>query len=239
MISADDQARVLAEALWEAERQYGERLSAADQVGVARELARLAGGDPLTNADVDAAFRRLGLKPPPRGYAGLVLSKARHVSRPSSIFDELISFRQFAIGNLSRRHGGRTRGNEDSLRDSLLTYLHRGYAEAHTGRGRTDIVIPEPEDTIIEVKVWTGRTAYEDGVEELARYIHTARPKRAFVVVFGDREPLPPIVEDHIQAVAEVRELEGLRVPVIVVPFEVDPPSKAAAKDRRRKRDRG
>jgi hypothetical protein len=56
------------------------------------------------------------------------------------------------------------------------------------------------------------------------------------MVVFGDRVPLPPIVPDHRTAIAEERALAHLVVPVMVVPFEVDQPSKAAANERRRKR---
>ena len=54
------------------------------------------------------------------------------------------------------------------------------------------------------------------------------------MVVFADRVPLPPIVSDHRQATAETRELEGLVVPVFVVQFEVDQPSRAASNARRR-----
>jgi hypothetical protein len=54
------------------------------------------------------------------------------------------------------------------------------------------------------------------------------------MVVFGDREPLPSIASSHSDPIAEVLTLEGLKVPVIVIPFEVDAPSKAlrAAKSR-------
>ncbi|MFN2587798.1 MAG: hypothetical protein ABR613_06760 [Actinomycetota bacterium] len=235
MISAEERTKELLEVLWVAERQYGELLEAPDQVAIARSLAIV----PVTELgvnNIEAAFKELGLSPPPRGYSNLVVSRSRRVRRPAGLVDELLEFRQFAIGNLSRQHGGKTKGNEDRLRDALLTYLRRGYAEAHTGRGQTDILIPKPEDAIIEVKVWTTLRTYEDGLTELGRYIHTSRPKQAAFVVFGDRTPLPSIVRDHNQAIAEVRELEDLQVPVVVVPFEIDPPTKAAANERRRKR---
>lgn len=237
-MTSDDQVKDVLEVLWAAERDYGGRLSAANQVAVARKLmaSRLAD---LTACDVEAAFRDLKLQLPPRGYANQVASRARLLHEPESLLDEILGFRGFAIANLSSEHGGRTKGNEEGLRNDLLLYLRRGYAEARTGRGKTDILLPPPEDAIIETKVWTSQSVYEDGLVELGRYIHTAQPKQAVFVVFGERDPLPRIVGDHTQEIAEVRELEGLQVPVIVVQFEVDPPSKARRNERRRSNARG
>jgi hypothetical protein len=152
----------------------------------------------------------------------------------------LLDYRRFAIDALSAEFGGNTHGNEERLRNNLLTYLPKhGYVEARTGRGRTDIIVPAPEDALIEVKVWESRSYYEEGLEEVRRYINTRRPKQAYIVVFGDRDPRPPVIGDHTQAIAEEPELEGLVVPVIVVPFEVDAPSKARRMQRRRARVAG
>ena len=111
----------------------------------------------------------------------------------------------------------------------------RGYTEARSGRGRTDILLPKPK-RIIEVKVWTTELVFEDGLVELGRYIHTENAGAAYMVVFGDREPLPAIVADHKTAVAQRRTIEGLVVPVVVVAFEVDQASKAASNARRKAR---
>lgn len=238
MTSSDGRVKELIEILWTAERQYGERLSALDQVLVARKIAEARLVD-MSVVDVDEAFRSVGIEPPPPGYAKHVVSRVRKIHQPETLQGEIVGFRYFAIANLSGEHGGKTKGNEERLRNDLLTYLRRGYAEARTGRGKTDILLPPPEDAIIETKVWTTRSVYEDGLVELARYIHTTRPKQAIFVVFGERDPLPAIVSDHKQELAEVRVLDGLHVPVVVVPFEVDPPSRAAANERRRNRDRG
>ena len=99
-----------------------------------------------------------------------------------------------------------------------------------------DIRIPAPADAVIETKVWTTELTYRDGVEELGRYVHTEQPKQAYMVVFGDREPLPSIIDDPAQDRAPDERLNGLTVPVIVVPFEVEAPSKVAAHQRRRER---
>jgi hypothetical protein len=160
----------------------------------------------------------------------------RKLRPPRGVRDVLLDYRRFAIRSLSEGFGGKTQGREGELKDNLLTYLQpRGYTEAHSGRGRTDILLPAPP-TVIETKIWRDVRYYEDGLEELGRYIHTEQPAEAYMVVFGDREPLPSIVSSHRQEIAEERSLEGLIVPVIVVPFEVDAPSRAAASTRRRSR---
>src|SRR5207253_4779145 len=129
-----------------------------------------------------------------------VLALVRGVAPSQTLLDVLLAYRRFAIRSLSRQFGSKTKGQEDALRNNLLTWIQpRGYTEAHTGRGRTDILIPIPDDAIIETKVWTTERTYRDGVEELGRYIHTEQPKQAYMVVYGDREPLPTIITEHRQ----------------------------------------
>jgi hypothetical protein len=225
------------EALWEAGEYSGRRLEVPDQVAVARELSG-RGVASVTSEDVAAVFGRLGLSAPSPTCARAIAKRVRNLRPSPTLRDLLLDYRQFAIRELSGQFGGKTHGREEELRNNLLTFLpRRGFTEARSGRGRTDIVLPAPPSLrVVETKVWGGRRLYEDGLEELSRYINTEKPSEAYLVIFGDREPLPSIVADHHQAIAEERVLEGLRVPVIVVPFEVDQPSKAAARARGRTR---
>jgi hypothetical protein len=233
MTSADP-APELSEALWEAEQEFGPTLAIADQVAVARALGTKAD---VTPADVKAAFSELSLPVPPTAYAEAVAARVRALAPKRTLLNVLLDYRRFAIRELSPEFGGKTAGREEQLKNSLLGYLpQRGYREPHTGKGRMDIRIPPPTDAIIETKVWTGERNYRDGVEELGRYVHTEQPKQAYMVVFGNRVPLPSIIDDPGQARAPNEYLNGLTVPVIVVPFEVDAPSKAAAQRRRRER---
>lgn len=213
------------------------RLDAADQVRVARALAAT---DPfaLQADDVLAAYRMAGLDDPQPDLVREIVKLAKGVSARPGLREVLLDFRQDAIRNLSRQFGGKPK-DEDALRNYLLMYLPtRGYAEAHTGKGKTDVLIPRPDDAVIETKIWTAPQKFEDGMTELGEYIRTERPKQAAMVVFGDRDPLPSIIQDHREAIAEVRELEGLQVPVIVVPFDVEYPSKVGESERRKKRGR-
>jgi hypothetical protein len=234
--TSPDWSQELSEALWESAGAYGVHLTVSEHVAIARAIASKP-PERTTPEDVRAAFVANGLPRPSAAYAKAVLASVRGVARGKTLLDTLLDYRRFAIRSLSHQFGGKTRGDEDSLRNNLLTWIRpRGYTEAHTGRGRTDILIPPPDDAIIETKVWTTERTFRDGVEELGRYIHTEQSKHAYMVVFGDREPLPSIVSDHRQERAADEQLEGLTVPVVVVQFEVDAPSKAAERQRRRDR---
>jgi hypothetical protein len=236
LTTSPDWSAELSEALWEAGRDYGVRLEVSQQVAIARRIAAKP-RDATAPNDVRAAFVAEGLDPPPAAYAKAVLASVRGVAPSKSLLDVLLDYRHFAIRALSGQFGGKTQGDEESLRNNLLTWIQpRGYTEARTGRGRMDIRIPAPDDAVIETKVWTTELKYRDGVEELRRYIHTEEPRQAYMVVFGDRAPLPPIIEEPTQPRAADEVVEGLTVPVIVVPFEVDAPSKAASEHRRRER---
>lgn len=227
----------LIEALNQAAEQYGVRLTVGDRVAVARALAAMPVGI-LAARDVNEAFVKQGLRRPPPGYGTAVVLTLKSLGRAPSLLDELLGYRQYAIDALSAEFGGKTHAREDSLRTNLRTYLTshaRVQVEARTATGRTDLFIPEL-DALIEVKVWTNRSTYDEGVEQLGRYIHALRPATAFMVVFGDRDPLPAIASSHREPIAETLLLEGLNVPVIVVPFEVDAPSKALRKGRARSR---
>ncbi|HEX8102057.1 MAG TPA: hypothetical protein VF533_05570 [Solirubrobacteraceae bacterium] len=234
--TSTDWSPQLQEALWEVGTTFGLRLEASQQVAVARLVAQR----PVSTAspeDVRSAFASVGLRQPSLAFAKAVLESVQRTTTSPTLLGVLLDYRDFAVRALSAQFGGRTRGHEEELRNNILTYLPaHGYTEARSGRGRTDIRIPPPEDAIIEVKVWTNASTYRDGVVELGRYIYTEHPKQAFMVVFGEREPLPPLIASPRQVLAATETVEGMKVPVVVVPFEVDAPSKAAALERRRQR---
>lgn len=220
----------LMEALFETAEEYGVDISTAEQVSVARVIAGLPAGS-VTSGAIETAFGTAGLRKPPSGFGIDVLKRWGRYGSGPSLLDVVLDYRQFAIGNLSRQFGGDTRGHENELRNSLHTYLPtHGFKEAQSGRGNTDIVIPDPSggpnpDAIIETKVWKGKSDYEDGLTELEAYIHNNKPKRAIYVVFGEVQPLPGVITDKTQAIAERRTLAGIEVPVVVVPFEKIAPS--------------
>jgi hypothetical protein len=229
-----DRSSDISEVMWELEHQYGLGLSVPQQVSIARSLGERMGS--LTVASVASAFRSRELRPPPTSYATALIARMQTLVPRRTLLEVILDYRKFAIRELSGQFGGRTTGHEEELRNSLLTFLpERGYTEARTGRGRTDILLPSPK-RIIEVKVWTSTLVYNDGLVELGQYIQTEEPESAYMIVFGDRTPLPKIIVDHNKAIAEERLVAHIIVPVVVVPFEVDQPSKAAAKNRRRSR---
>lgn len=221
----------LMEALFETADEYGLAITAGQQVAVARAITSKPPGS-LTSTTIEAAFRAAGLRTPPGGFGADVLERWGKYGSPRSLLDVVLDYRQFAISNLSRQFGGDTRGHEAELRNSLHTYLpQHGFKEAQSGRGNTDIVIPESAggpnpEAIIETKVWNGKSDYEDGLTELESYIHNDRPRGAIYVVYGEVQPLPGVITDKTQAIADWPVLAGIEVPVVVVPFEQVAPSK-------------
>lgn len=215
------------EALNEVCTAYGVDVSVGDRVAIARALTSLPVGS-LTAARVAEAFEVQGLHSPPQGLGAAVVSRVGRLGGMRSLQDILLDFRKWAIDALSAEFGaGRSKAREESLRNHLRGYLTtHAEVEARTGRGKTDLYLPDL-DTVIEVKVWTNQSTYDEGVEELGRYIHTKNPAAAFMVVFGDRDPLPAIAVSHREPFAEPLTLEELSVPVIIVPFEGVAPSKA------------
>lgn len=234
-MTSTEGASLVAEVLHEVGTRRGVRLSVADHVAVAAHL----GSKPafaVTAGDVVTAFERIGLERPTGTYTNAVVSAVRRLGPPAPLIDVLLRYRQFAIRSLSRQFGGKTHAHEDELRNNLLTYLpERGYTEVPTGRGRTDIILLRPS-AVIEVKVWETRLLYEDGIVELGKYLHTERPDAAAMVVFGEARRPPPIITDATQAIAEHRALHGIDVPVVVIPFEMDAPSRAGREERKRNR---
>jgi hypothetical protein len=226
----------LLEALNEAAVQYGVTIPVGDRVAIARRLAGLPVGA-LDSHSVLDALDALHVQRPPRGFATTVVARIRAMGGGRSLLDVLVAFRTWAIDALSAEFGaGKSKGREESLRNHLRGYLTtHAEVEARTGRGKTDLYLPEL-DTVIEVKVWTDQTTFDEGVEELGRYIHTKGPKAAVMVVFGDRDPLPKVAASHREPLGGPLLIEGLKVPVIVVPFEGVAPSKALRETKKRNR---
>ena len=235
MTSGDADSAII-EALNEAANAYGVVIDVGDRVTIARRLGRMSVGA-LTAATIEDACAKLGVRRLPKGFGSAVAARVQALGGSRTLTDILAEYRQFAIDALSAEFGaGKSKAREESLRNNLRAYLTtHAEVEARTGRGRTDIYMAEL-DTVVEVKVWTDQSTFDAGVEELARYIHTRRPKAAVMVVFGDRDPLPAVAKSHSEPFGTPLRLEGLTVPVLVVPFEGVAPSKALREKKARTR---
>jgi hypothetical protein len=223
----DEATAGLIEAINDASIAYGVNIGAADRAAIARKLSRLP-VEALTAKKVAEVCAAQGVRRLPVGFASTIVTRLLSLGSARTLMDVLVEYRQFAIDALSAEFGaGKSKSKEDSLRNNLRTYLPRhAEVEAQTGRGKTDLYLPEL-DTVIEVKVWTNQSTFDAGVEEVGRYIHTKRPKAAVMVVFGDRGKLPAVANSHTDPFGTPLRLEGLTVPVLVVPFEGVAPSKA------------
>lgn len=224
-------------AIGEVADAYGLRLSIGEHAAIARRLAE-KDRTTLSRQGVTAAFAGVGVKLPV-GFAGDLIAHWSVLVPPKALLDILLEYRLDAIDALSAEFGGKKKP-EETLRNNLRMYLKgRHHVESRTGKGFTDILIPSRR-AIIEAKVWTARQKYEDGLVELAEYIRTERPptREAVFVLFCDDDPMPEVVAGVDHAVIETRELTGLTVPVVAIPFQVVAPSKKAYTARRSARGR-
>lgn len=222
----------LMDALWDTAVEYGLDLDLADQLRVAGRLAGKASAS-ATSRDVREALKAEGVAVP-TGYPKGVVERWQRGLPTMALVDLILEFRLDAIDALSAQYGRKPKP-EEGLRNNLRMYLKGQHqVESRTAKGHTDILMVSRRG-IIEVKVWTSRQKYEDGLVELAEYIRTARPptKEAAFVLFCDDEPLPEVVTDVTEAVIDTRTLSGLTVPVIAVPFQAVAPSKKAYTARR------
>ena len=117
------------EALWEAGEHTGRRLSVSDQVAVVRELSS-RGPEHLTPADVREVFKRLGLASPSASYDKAIASRVNRLVPRRGLCDVLVSYRQFALRELSGQFGGKTTGREEELSEqspnlSSAARIHR------------------------------------------------------------------------------------------------------------------
>jgi hypothetical protein len=237
LTNSSDWIADIQESLWACSQEHGFQLSAADQVSITRVIARNRTGA-VTEDTISEAFKEAHVALPRMSAVKQLAKRINSMSNRENLLSVLLRYRKFAIRNLSRAFGGKITGQESKLRLNLVTYLpEQGYMEAHTGHGQTDILFAPPTNAIIEVKVWTTETNYEDGLSELERYIQTEAPSEAHFVLFADRENLPSIVSDRDQEIIEVRTLGGLKVSVILVPLESLPPSAVGRAARKAAKD--
>jgi hypothetical protein len=81
----------------------------------------------------------------------------------------------------------------------LLSYLDllvngKGWTfkEVQSGEGRIDVLCCyKSQKEVVELKLWYGERKYEDGLEQLVRYLESESLSRGYLVVFDRRENAP------------------------------------------------
>lgn len=85
------------------------------------------------------------------------------------------------------------------------------YLEVQTGRGRMDILIlHKNRKYIVETKLWSGETRYQNGKKQLAAYVKSEKAVEGYYVVFDHRKT----AENRV----ETETFEGLKIRSYVIP---------------------
>jgi regulator of replication initiation timing len=121
-------------------------------------------------------------------------------------------------------------GNVINLKEATLvysfeTYLNaflsmvdgKTYLEAHTGIGRTDLIITiDNEEFVVEAKVYSDIVKFRKGKIQLAQYAQSLSLKEAFYLVFVESEVNNPTVLE------EEKEYEGVLIKTHLVPYNLE-----------------
>jgi AAA-like domain len=114
---------------------------------------------------------------------------------------------------------------EATLVYSFETYLNaflsmvggKTYLEAHTGIGRTDLIITiDNQEFVVEAKVYSDIVKFRKGKVQLAQYAQSLSLKEAIYLVFVESEVDNPTVLE------EEKEYEGILIKTHLVPYNLE-----------------
>jgi hypothetical protein len=84
--------------------------------------------------------------------------------------------------------------------------LTLSYLEAHTGLGRTDLLINvDNQEFVIEAKVFSNITQFKKGKKQLAWYAHNLNLTTAIYLIFVESEVKNPHVKEAVEMVDGVK----------------------------------
>ena len=133
--------------------------------------------------------------------------------------------RKFKYFQEKNKHGEYVTLKEATLVYSFETYLNaflsmvdgKTYLEAHTGIGRTDLIITvNNEEFVVEAKVYSDIVKFRKGKNQVAQYAKSLSLSSAIYLVFVESEVTNPTVK-------EVEEIiDGILIKTHLVPYNLD-----------------
>ncbi|MDZ7879365.1 MAG: hypothetical protein U5L45_16910 [Saprospiraceae bacterium] len=114
---------------------------------------------------------------------------------------------------------------EATLVYSFETYLNaflnmvggKTYLEAHTGIGRTDLIITvNNEEFVVEAKVYSDIVKFRKGKQQLAQYAKSLSLKEAIYLVFVESEVT------NVTVIEEAKEYDGVLIKTHLVPYNLN-----------------
>lgn len=98
------------------------------------------------------------------------------------------------------------------------------YLEVQTGRGRIDLlIVHNGQKSIIETKIWEGERRYQNGKQQLARYVNLEGTSIGYYVVFDHRQ--------HPEPRSETERIAGVDIQSYVIPVVQEPPSESSSRN--------
>ena len=114
---------------------------------------------------------------------------------------------------------------EATLVYSFETYLNaflsivegKSYMEAHTGVGRTDLIITvNNEEFVVEAKVYSDIVKFRKGKQQLAQYAKSLSLPSAIYLVFVESEVKNETVKE------EAKIVDDILIKTYLVPYNLD-----------------
>jgi AAA-like domain len=133
--------------------------------------------------------------------------------------------RKFRYFKEEDKHGNIINLKEATLVYSFETYLNaflsmvdgKTYLEAHTGIGRTDLIITiDNEEFVVEAKVYSDIVKFRKGKIQLAQYAQSLSLKEAIYLVFVESEV------NNATVLEEEKEYEGILIKTHLVPYNLE-----------------
>ena len=133
--------------------------------------------------------------------------------------------RKFKYFQEKNKHGEYITLKEATLVYSFETYLNaflsmvdgKTYLEAHTGVGRTDLIITvNKEEFVVEAKVYSDIVKFRRGKQQLAQYAKSLSLSSAIYLVFVESE----VTNKTVTEIEEV--VDGILIKTHLVPYNLD-----------------
>ena len=133
--------------------------------------------------------------------------------------------RKFKYFQEKNKHGEYVTLKEATLVYSFETYLNaflsmvdgKTYLEAHTGIGRTDLIITvNNEEFVVEAKVYSDIVKFRRGKQQLAQYAKSLTLSSAIYLVFVESEVINPTV------IEEEKIIDDVLIKTHLVPYNLD-----------------
>jgi hypothetical protein len=127
------------------------------------------------------------------------------------VYEEIVESLRRGCRQMEKTPATYRKLDETERRDVLLTVLNDGFAgstgEAFNAAGKTDLLVPFEDGNLFigECKIWDGKEAFSDAIDQLFRY-RTWRDAKLALVIFVGQKALTNVIGTARAALEEHEE---------------------------------